>query len=660
MTTPTTRPTIRPGLVADLLSEAPARVQRRLDTEPDSATKWTWEIDPSGSVRIIVSPDAVVELRPVDNELTSPDQVSCSCLLNPKCFHLLAVATSLPLIREFDSDSDSLRPDNSEPGVVGFGDSAVVTGSAGDSLPANPEGVSGADQPHLELNELRPEAAASGIVELRVDDRRNAARMAEAAAALLEVGFRNADSVQTGELLRSVHDCRAAGLHRLATSGLRCAESLRMLRTNDPGFVIADAVIELAEVVDLGSRIANNLSGPSDIGTARRAYMPVGNLRLTGLATEPIDSGAGYAGAVTYLCSDDGRIWSVATVRPGVARDALAAYNGGVEIGEVTATHQQLGRSAMFVSNAAASGEGRLGRGRNVRAVRSDSRGWDAPAIAAKFAEPFQEQVERAWLAVRRPVDERVAGDDFMFVTAHLAGSTGSALLVVLRDDPSVTLAVVPGSFAPEFPAVDNLRLLSRAEDNICVRIMGRLIPQRGRHLEGMAIAVVENDRTLSLGSAFGGILNIGFDRLRGADIGLSSALAPGSEPIVGGVPPTDSAGNSTGTSVESPDWTGTPTGRVDPFELLVTRIQRSLLGGAMTLSVGDHRSILRDVEALRALGLVGAADRLSELAAAARSSRAELDGRRGPIDRAAFASRWTDAWAHVRAGTLSLQRSQW
>src|SRR5262245_5182839 len=85
------RPTIAPELVAAMIEATPDRVRRRLDRTPDAAASWAWkEIDEGWSV------DAGGEtVRLPRGRVVAVEQVTCTCLLSPRCFHVLACLTCL-------------------------------------------------------------------------------------------------------------------------------------------------------------------------------------------------------------------------------------------------------------------------------------------------------------------------------------------------------------------------------------------------------------------------------------------------------------------------------------------------------------------------------------------------------------------------------------
>ena len=69
---------------------------------------------------------------------------------------------------------------------------------------------------------------------------------------------------------------------------------------------------------------------PAIVGTARRDYEGIGNLRLRGVFTEAVIARSGYAGAVTYLVDDKGTLYTRSDIAPGDASRAAGAYDATI------------------------------------------------------------------------------------------------------------------------------------------------------------------------------------------------------------------------------------------------------------------------------------------------------------------------------------------
>ena len=101
------RPSIDAGLAAAVLGGAPARVTKRLDAAPAAAEDWTWTEAPDGSWTIEAGGEQVT-LQPVGGSITAAGQLTCTCLLSPRCFHLLAT------VRRLEPEGPSSADDGDE------------------------------------------------------------------------------------------------------------------------------------------------------------------------------------------------------------------------------------------------------------------------------------------------------------------------------------------------------------------------------------------------------------------------------------------------------------------------------------------------------------------------------------------------------------------
>ena len=83
------RPPIPPALVAELTEAVPKRIVRKLDKKPELAESWDWSAAGVGTDK-----GETVSWSLEDGTVST---LSCTCLLAPRCLHVLAVATR-PLI----------------------------------------------------------------------------------------------------------------------------------------------------------------------------------------------------------------------------------------------------------------------------------------------------------------------------------------------------------------------------------------------------------------------------------------------------------------------------------------------------------------------------------------------------------------------------------
>lgn len=542
------RPQVSAGLLGATLVALPPRLRRRLDAEPEIAESWDWRVS-DGEVTV-THEDATVTVRPESGLVGSSAQVSCSCLLAPACLHLSAVLLRLEVSSEVPVSAEA------EPKAEGARKRA--TGPATESM----------------INA--------------------AALMSAAVGRILEVGASSAGVVATGEVLRAVHSCQVAGLHRCASAGLRVARNLSRLRADEPEFRLRDLRNDIADALATSRRLARGESGAEVIGTARRAYEAVGALRLYGLFTEPIISRSGYAGCVTYMVDRERRIWALSDVMPGDASRAAQAYGGPAGIGDVSLTHRESSRAGVHIGEARASEDRRLGRGQQVRAVRAAGIAWTEDPINALFSPPLADQLSRAWAGYELPDTIRPQGETFVFLEAKVLGERRGQLVIMVDGLPLACIAAIDN---PEASYRDNLRVLSEAP-GLGLRVVGRPLLDTPSTIELLAVGVAA-EGGLDLPANWAGRVNIGLDSLTRSQV--HAGAAPAVTPRGHSVP--------------------------DVLDPLARRLERVVVGGRLTMGEAARPSIDREVAVLRRRHLPTAAAVLGDLAArsASRAPSAEV-----------------------------------
>ncbi|HSM91951.1 MAG TPA: hypothetical protein VLT47_03630, partial [Anaeromyxobacteraceae bacterium] len=358
------RPAAAPGLIAALTAAVPARLVRKLDGAPGTAEGWTWDLREDGSGTVTTDGGERVALSPEAGRLSAPSQIACSCLLAPRCLHLLAVLIALPV------------------------DAAAVDPAAGGAAPSQAGGEGSAPQA----------GTASGEVTTAQREAASVAR--RALGEVLAAGAQGAGVVLQAEVLRAVHACRAANLPRLSALLLTVSSGIRACREESADFELEGFARSLGEAL----RVARALGRPAVdgedlaalVGLARRAYAEAGSLRLYGLFSEPILTASGYGGVVTTFLGPGGELFSASDVVPGGPERIAGAYAGGARLGGGTLSHRELGRSGLHVEGATTSPEGRLGAGQGVRAVSAGPSRWAEAAAAVRFDEPLRAQLDRA------------------------------------------------------------------------------------------------------------------------------------------------------------------------------------------------------------------------------------------------------------------------
>ena len=305
------------------------------------------------------------------------EQLACTCLLSPRCFHVLACLTRLEV-----AIAESCKTQEREPSRAG------VRRSAGEDV--------------VEPDEKQQHAARELVTNV---------------AQLLRVGVANAGVVVQSGLLRAVHQCRAEGLHRLAALGLRVIAGTQRVSARAPASDPAQLAEDVADVLETSRHVLSQKAIASFwIGTARRKQLPVRPRKLHGLFAEPIITRSGFAGAAVYFLGEDDRIYTASDVRPGDAQHARDAYLGGIEIGPMIQPAKQLARGLYLGTDLTASQDGRLGRGKGIKIVEQGQSTWQVEAIQERFRRPLPDQWNAVYAQAALPADARPAGWDFVFL----------------------------------------------------------------------------------------------------------------------------------------------------------------------------------------------------------------------------------------------------
>lgn len=562
------RPSIAPDLAAALTAQIPPRLIKKLDATPELAGGWTWT-----ETTVTTDKGEVVTLTVSDGIVSG---VTCSCLLAPKCLHVAAVVAML------------------EP--------AAATDVAA------PAATAEAPTSSIEVSSFVPQVA------------RDAFRIT---ADVLATGAETTGAFAQAELLRSIHACRTHGLHRLATVQTRVLRSVRELRADRPEFDLDVLTSDLREALDVAHALATGAATSALVGSARREYEPAGSLRLRGVFTEAVVARSGYAGAVTYLVDDRGRFYTRADIAPGDAGRAAGAYDAPANIGDAVLPHRELCRSGLFVSEATASVDGRLGAGQKVRAVRaSEPASWDHDALATRWSVPLSDQL--AAVAAHDGVTEalRPAGWDLVFVDGTLLGGAAIAVGAPLR------LTTVHDQRV--LPARDNLAVLARSP-GLAIRAIARVRLGAPRQLELLAIAPATGETRLPMPEAWHGRANLHYDRLSLPSLGDTRPFIAPAAPIAD-----------------------------DLLAALRRRVERVVQGGVGTLPTHAIAELQHEASALAERSLRGGADVLRDLAAIAHDATRAMAGTRRAIDRSSFARAWLRAALYEDAARRKLSVASW
>ena len=474
------RPTVSPELIAALIESTPDRVRRRLDRTPDAAANWDWQ---SGDEIWLVNTGGETVKLPLGH-VFSIEQLSCTCLLSPKCFHVLACLTKL------------------EVAILG---SEVAETTRGEETAQAESAAFGVDDDVAEPDEKQWHAAGE---------------LAKNVGQLLRAGVANAGLVLQSGLLRSVHQCRAEGLHRLAAAGLRVLAGTSQFRARSPESDPAQLAEDVADALETSHHLLSRKAIASFwIGTARRKQLPARPRKLHGLLAEPIITRSGYAGAAAYFLGEDDRIYTASDVRPGDSQHARDAYLGGIEIGPMIQPAKQLARGLYLGTDLTASQDGRLGRGKGIKIVEQGQSTWQAEAIQARFRRSFLEQVNAVYEYASLPADTRPAGWDFVFLVGAVVGALGAELLFHLTaENQPIRLAIENESESLYFR--ENLRMLSYAP-GLQLRIIARVNLQEPTIVNPLAAARVEADSQqvdeprMEVPKQLAGRVCLGFDEIQ-------------------------------------------------------------------------------------------------------------------------------------------------
>lgn len=483
------RPSVAPEVLAGLTAQVPSRLLKRLDSSPKMAEGWTWTAQ-GAEWQVLTDTQETVTLRPVRGRISAAEQATCSCLLAPRCLHLLASLSLLEVSAEAEAEAA---------GGQG-GDLSSADASAGSAPKAVGGAGAGVEVPSTSAPAVTA-APASPTFDLNITaEQLRALRMVwSSGVALLQAGAHGAGAVVQAGVLRAVHEARAVGLHRLATTGIRLIQQVKMLRTEAAAFRLErlqGALFELLDVADTLLRVHSGrlvLSSREELlgllGRARREYAPVGNLRLHGLFSMPVISYAGYAGVVTVLVDEGGRFWSVSNVYPGEASRARAALDAAAGLGELHVSHRQLGRSVVFVQAATGSQDGRIGTGGGVQAALGAANRWTDSPLESLWRIPLETQVARAFAAQARGESERRVGDDLLFLEGDVLGPSPQGLLIRLtgRDGADAVVEARYPSDAESLRYLEAFQVLASAPGQR-LRWVGQLEPRAPRALQLLAI----------------------------------------------------------------------------------------------------------------------------------------------------------------------------
>lgn len=599
-----TLPPVAPAVVADVLDTLPPRLRKRVDTSLDRASTWEITTTPE-QARAELDPETTLTWTLHDGVLTDATDLTCSCLLAPKCLHR-GIAVSAAPIHDSALDSEDPAADTADL-------SPDPTETPPDSAPTSPAQPDAAAGPPVVVTSLAPETP----VEVGPAERAAATSLWEACSTILRAGATGSGAVVRAELLRAVHTARVAGLHRASATGLRIAAALAACQSGDSSF---DREILAAELVDLMLLCHDLRTTPTATtalrGTARREYRPIGSLRLYGLCTEAVVTTSGYGGVVTHLVDDTGTLWTVPSILPGGQERVSAAANGPVAIGESGLTHRALGRAGLLLSGGTASADHRLGAGKQVRAVAASSATWDAPPLTTLWSRPLADQITAAFAALSLPETHRPP--TLLFAEGTVEGPAAHALRLKTAHG---TLDLT----GDDDTTRENLRVLAKAP-GLPLRVIAR--PTLDTPGTATALAV---SGALTLPTDLNNHADLSLDHLQPSHLNHPLTPTPTLNPLPHHIP--------------------------TPLHPLSNVLHRITLGGR---PAATPPSTARAAKSLAGTGLTTTAALLTDLATTSRDRERDAFGRAVQDNTEAFPTAWLRAGVHVREFTRAVARQAW
>ncbi|MFE6977948.1 hypothetical protein [Streptomyces sp. NPDC057682] len=658
-------PSVAPEVTASLVEDLSPRLRKRLDAAVAKLAARPVHRD-GDTVTVAVDDDTELRLHAPGGFVATADAITCGCLLAPACVHRAAAACTAPAAEpteepEEEPTADSPRGQETrpaqgqqtqpaqgqtadpgtEPGAERVADTTAaspphtVSDRAAESAapsagPAHePDRSPAADgAPPAPA----PDAAPGTDVATRAQ-RDAAAALWSAGAAVLEAGVDGAGAVTQAVLLRAAHTARLRQLHRAAGAAISVVTLLRAARAGDPSYRTADLVTALGELLGTAHRVerATGAELAAVRGRARRPYSPDGSLRLYGLFTEPVVTDSGLGGVRTWVAGADGRLFTVGDVAPGGVGRAVGVADRAVRLGDSAVTHRELGRAGLAVSGATVSPDGRLGAGKNVKAVTARGVAWTEAPLAALWRTPPARQAARALRSTARYTEPAGGGSDLLFLDVELLGAVqepAGACLLVRCEGGGPVLRLAAADDEPALAHRDNLTLLASAPGTR-LRIIGRMVPALHPRLALLACSHPTGDGTVDLG----------LDRLSRADIPARTTAVPAahgpSAPAHHGVTDTHS-----------------------PLYLLERRVEQAVTAGRAALGMlGDLGDEARRI---RRGGLPTAAGLLTALGASAAERGRDSFGRLLPADTDGFATHWLAAARYTAAVSEALCAAAW
>lgn len=543
-----TLPAVTAEVAATILGRLAGRIRKR--SEALLADQASWIIDAA----TVTIGTATVTFRSPDATLTSEDGLACDCLLAPNCAHLAAVVAACPLAEPDSAPTES------------------------DSAPAESDSVPAESDTTVQPTPTPPTEPALSVRQVEA-----LTEVWQLGAHILTTGAARRDTRTYAAALSALHKLRAAGLMRADRAFTGVVTALNRAVGDPQSLSRAEFTDALAESLLIAHMLLRTPAPgvPIDadyIGTARRRYSQIGAITAVPLAIEPVLTTSGYAGAVLTVRDGQGRLWTLQDVRPGAETQVWQSYHAGIEIGELMTSMSDLTHRKLILGQATGSADGRLGRGRSVRAALGSPvtypEVWDdVPRWPADMS---------GWAIVTGTI---TGGDEAGLV---VAGPTGEVAITV----PAIARALGWGETAWWLASGRDIEV-------VC------LVRRRGSDLDLVGLHRVGLDPEFAHDAH--NVTWCGLDHLAARDIGAPRDATPVVAP----------------TQAEIETFSAT----APDVAVLVTRwLHRAAAGGLGAVRAAE-RELPADKRTLTVLGASFAAELLTELVAATRAGTRAFDG---------------------------------
>lgn len=337
------RPKITQLLLADFMENLPRRIRKRIEKSPQAAINWAWNYQKD---RTIVTSENGERITLVGDVLQNAQQVTCSCLLTPRCYHVFACLTILCVVED-DRESVAQKL----------------------------EAKATSEEDEVTIGEEQYDASVQAF---------------DILSEILTSGCCNVGLILEAKLLRMIHKAKSVSLHRLAGNATYLYKQIQCLKQQQTHDVVAAMRESLLTAHVL---MTKTTCAKKWIGIGRRSYREIDQRKLFGVFSIPIVSDNGYTGISTWFTDDESNLWSINSVQPGSSEEIYAYYHCAPDLGDLSLTHHHLSRSQIFIKNARASFDHRLSAHKNAKAVSGGTCSWDTSQVKKLWDIPLEKQL---------------------------------------------------------------------------------------------------------------------------------------------------------------------------------------------------------------------------------------------------------------------------